>query len=249
MRASRGMGCINPAKVPGAKKSIAKPVVTRKVKKFDKGGSVNQHEGMSHGTAREPTIEELQAINPVKYGEPGLENVYPEALIGSGVPSSIAKLGRGVVSKVDPRIAHPITNRLYKDMFVDGRGEFEAGNTSREWGGRNVFSQKEIEDIKNTGYMLPREGGNSKSKYFTMSDNPKNHLRVRSENIPVGKPVRREHIELRDEETGKYNPLKKGGIIKAKKKAKGGLTGPLDNLVKAEIDFGRIGKTNKKLGK
>ena len=201
MRVSRGMGCINHAKV----------------KKFDKGGSVNQHEGMSHGTAREPSIEELQALNPVKYGEPGLEKVYPEAFIGSGVPSSIAKLGRGVVSKVDPRIAQPITNRLYKDMFVDGRGEFEAGNTSREWGGRNVFSPSEIQDIKNTGHMLQKEGSN-KGKYFTMSDNPKQNLRVRSENIPVGKPVRREHIELRDEETGKYNPLKKGGLVKTKQK-------------------------------
>jgi len=212
------MGCINPTKVPGAKKSINKQVDNRKVKKFVTGGSVNQHEGMSHGPAREPSIEELQALNPVKYGEPGLENVYPEALIGSGVPSSIAKLGRGVVSKVDPRIAHPITNRLYKDIFEDGFGAFEAGNTSRQWGGRNVFSPNEIEDIKNTGYMLQKEGSN-KGKYFTMSDNPKTHLRVRSKNIPVGKPVRREHIELRDETTGEYNPLKKGGSVKAQPKA------------------------------
>ena len=45
---------------------------------------------------------------------------------------------------------------------------------------------------------------------------------------------------------GCINPTK---VPVAKKKAKGGLTGPLDNLVKAEIDFGRVGKANKKLGK
>jgi len=44
---------------------------------------------------------------------------------------------------------------------------------------------------------------------------------------------------------GCINPTKVPG---ANKKAKGGLTGPLDKLVKEEVDFGRIGKSNKKLG-
>ena len=45
---------------------------------------------------------------------------------------------------------------------------------------------------------------------------------------------------------GCINPTKVPG---AKKKAEGGAVGPLDKLVKAEVDFGRVGKANKKLGK
>ena len=45
---------------------------------------------------------------------------------------------------------------------------------------------------------------------------------------------------------GCINPAKVPG---AKKKAVGGAVGPLDKLTKAEIDFGRVGKANKKLGK
>jgi len=45
---------------------------------------------------------------------------------------------------------------------------------------------------------------------------------------------------------GCINPTKVPG---AKKKAEGGAVGPLDKLVKAEVEFGRIGKANKKLGK
>ena len=45
---------------------------------------------------------------------------------------------------------------------------------------------------------------------------------------------------------GCINPAKVPG---AKKKAVGGPVGPLDKLVKAGEDFGRVGKANKKLGK
>jgi len=71
------------------------------------------HAGMSHGTAREPTIEELQSLNPIKYGEQGLEEplISPDMLIGTGIPSGIAKLvSKNTIKGAAPAVSQGIRN-------------------------------------------------------------------------------------------------------------------------------------------
>ena len=74
---------------------------------------------MSHGTAREPSLEELQSLNPVKYGEQALEEplLSPDMLIGTGLPTALAKrLGKGAVGA--GKFVAPKANKLLEEYMV-----------------------------------------------------------------------------------------------------------------------------------
>jgi hypothetical protein len=76
---------------------------------------------MSHGTAREPALDELQSRNPVKYGEPGLEEplLSPDMVIGTGVPSGIAKLiGRGASRGIAPAVSQGVRNVAPPNIII-----------------------------------------------------------------------------------------------------------------------------------
>lgn len=157
-------------------------------------------------------------------GEPDepLEPVYPleEALLAGPIGRLAGKATKAIANKVDMLRRPKVTNRLYSEKI--GGAEYKPGDVSKKYGGRNVFDAKEIEDIKQSGYMRPRQtpGPRGKpakdSKYFTMTDEPNQTLRVASDKIPKGRAVRREDVEIFDEATGTYKPLKKGGAVKAK---------------------------------
>ena len=74
---------------------------------------MDRHSGMTHGTAREPTLDELQTMNPIKYGEQGLEMPMladPYNYIGLG-------LGTGAAKAVGKFVA-PTANRMLESHMV-----------------------------------------------------------------------------------------------------------------------------------
>lgn len=157
-----------------------------------------------------------------------IESVYPleELLLAGPVGRLAGKAGKAIANKVDMLRRPKINNRLYNEKI--GGGEYKPGDTSKAYGGRNVFSPKEIDDIIESGYMRPRQtlGPRGKApkqdKYFTMTDEPNQTLRVASDKIPKGRAVSRKDIEMYDKESGTYKPLKKGGAVKAAKASKRG---------------------------
>ena len=149
-------------------------------------------------------------------GRDAVEGVYPEELIipaARGAVDAAKKIGKKAVRAVDMAMRPKVENTLVPDMFSKnvGKGTYAV---------RNVFSPAELEDIRKTGYMLPSpkelEAGKNR-KWFTQTDVPgKNTLRVRSENVPPNRAVRRKDVEIYNKETGEYEPFKKGGTVKTK---------------------------------
>jgi hypothetical protein len=95
----------------------------RNAKKMAKGGRprrnvdelipMDRHSGMSHGTAREPTLDELQTMNPIKYGEQGLDMPMladPYNYVGMG-------LGTGAGNAMRKFVA-PKANQMLEDYMV-----------------------------------------------------------------------------------------------------------------------------------
>ena len=177
----------------------------RKTKKFDAGGVAE---------AKPAWMTE---------DERGIEPVYPveEAVLGKIGSKLLKPVGQYIAKEADLLTRPKVVNRLYNDKI--GGPEYAAGDVSKKYGVRNVFSPQELEDIKSSGYMRPRQAmGTGKqpkqSKYFTMTDEPKGQtIRVPSDKIPKGRAVRREDVEVFNKQTGEYEPLKKGGSVKSKK--------------------------------
>lgn len=133
---------------------------------------------------------------------------------------------RRAARRLDTASPPSITNRMYAERL--GAPEYRPGDKLPRYGYRNVFGSGEIEDIARSGYMraAPGKKGN---KYFTMSDaevpsssnRGGNVLRVPSDRIPEGSPVRRRDVERWDEASSSWVPIKrkaKGGTVKAAKK-------------------------------
>ena len=152
-------------------------------------------------------------------GRDAVEGVYPEEFIipGAkglrGAAEAIKGVGKKAVRAVDMAMRPKVDNHLVDDMWKKnvGKGTYAV---------RNVHNPAELEDIKKTGFMLPSakeiESGRNR-KWFTRTDVPgKTHLRVLSEKVPPNRAVRRKDVEQYNHETGEYEPLKKGGAVKAK---------------------------------
>jgi len=125
---------------------------------------------------------------------------------GGGFGSLLGKIKDKAEVFMRPRVK----NSVYSE--VDGLP------ASGKYAGRNVRGQAEIEAIKESGYMLPKEGG-KKQKYFTQSDNvPTNVssgdtvLRVPIEKVPKNRAVSKKDVERYNPDSGAFEPLKKGGL-------------------------------------
>jgi len=158
---------------------------------------------------RLPTPEE-QAIEPV----------YPEELLIGGVAG---KLFKSVASKLKDKAEVFMRPKVKNSIYPETDGLPASG----KYAGRNVRGPEELEAIKKSGYMLPKEGG-KKQKYFTQSDNvPTNVsegasvLRVPVEKVPANRAVRRRDVEIYNLERGGFEPLKKGGKVTASSRADG----------------------------
>jgi hypothetical protein len=92
------------------------------------------------------------------------------------------------------------------------------GAPSGKYVQRNVRGPEELEAIKESGYMLPKEGG-KKQKYFTQTDNVNTNvspcdsvLRVPIEKVPKNRAVSRKDVQKYNQDSGEFEPLKKGGL-------------------------------------
>jgi hypothetical protein len=165
---------------------------------------------------RLPTPEE-QAIEPV----------YPEELLIGGVAG---KLFKSVASKLKDKaevfMRPKVKNSLYPDI--------PDGTLSGKYAVRNVISPEEIKSIKESGYMLPKKGG-KQQKYFVQTDNMPSsvpfdspvssiaHIRVPIDKVPANRAVSRKDVETYNRDSGKFEPLKKGGKVSSVSKRADGI--------------------------
>lgn len=112
-------------------------------------------------------------------------------------------------------VSPSVINRLYPKM--------PGGKVEGEYAHRNVRSAKELEDIVSRGAALPPVGSTNPQKYWTQTSSPNlstkdsaaGTIRARVSNIKENEPVRRKHIEKYNPDSGEFEPLKKGGKVKA----------------------------------
>lgn len=87
------------------------------------------------------------------------------------------------------------------------------GSTEGKYVQRRIASLDELEDIKNRGYVLPKEGGKGK-KYWTAVDSPRTNypegqrmIRVERSAVSPDFAVRAADVELHDPKTGTWGRL------------------------------------------
>ena len=158
-------------------------------------------------------------------GEPDepLESVYPleEMFLAGPVGKAVGKAGKAIANKVDMLSRPKVTNSIYSKM--------PGGSTEgKKYAQRYVVDPKELENIKESGYMLPKPGGKAK-KYLTAVDEVvpaaegtrAGTLRIPANKVPPDRAIRRKDIEMYDHESKSFKPLKKGGKVTASSRADG----------------------------
>ena len=158
------------------------------------------------GNRRLPTAEE-DAIQQ--------DTTLEELLIGPGrvAASGIAKGAKNLINEAELFMRPKVKNSLY--------AEIPGGTRSGQYAVRNIRSPEEIEAIKESGYMLPKEGG-KQQKYFTQTDNIRTNnafgdnsvIRVPIDKVPANRAVSRKDVEMYNRDSDKFEPLKKGGRVK-----------------------------------
>jgi hypothetical protein len=168
---------------------------------------------------RAPTSKEMErdAIEP--------DTTLEGLLIGPGkaAAGAIAKGVSKLANKAEVFMRPKVKNSLYPDRYFGNPDGIRSG----QYAVRNVRSPEEIEAIKESGYMLPKKGG-KQQKYFTQTDDMptgnavgKNSvIRVPIGKVPSDRAVRRRDVEMYNQDSGKFEALKKGGSVK--KMASGG---------------------------
>lgn len=174
-------------------------------------------------------------------GRDAIEGVYPEEFIipaaktlrglGEIAKTAAKKAARAVDMAMRPKVANEVVRPQGSGLLV-GRVPARPEDVTHAY--RNV-SKREIEDIKKSGYarrdpnpdMVKRDWSPDK-KWWSAGDetgiygrnwNRKDaqNIRTKIENVPSERAVKRKDVELYNPETGKYQPLKKGGEVRARK--------------------------------
>lgn len=102
-----------------------------------------------------------------------------------------------------------VVNKLYPKM--------PGGKLEGEYAHRSVRSTKELDDIITRGAALPPKGSTNPQKYWTQTSSP--HLnapkdaaaatiRAKVSDIKPNEAVKREHIEIYNQGSGKFESLK-----------------------------------------
>jgi hypothetical protein len=153
-----------------------------------------------------------------------------QLLEGGGSGGGFSSLMGKIKDKAEVFMRPRVKNSVYSE--TDGLP------ASGKYAVRNVRGPEELEAIKESGYMLPKEGGKQK-KYFTQTDNMRtesnafegNHvLRVPIEKVPANRAVSRKDVERYNPDSGDFEPLKKGGKVKAKTKARATASSRADGI-------------------
>ena len=170
----------------------------KKIKKLDGGGIL----------AKTSRIDDQNWSPP----DDAIEPVYPlEELVLGKAAGKIAKV---LGSKPEMAMRPDVTNSLYSKL----PGGSAAG---KKYAQRYVIDPAEVQNIKDTGYMLPKAGGKAQ-KYLTAADEVSpapagsraGTLRVASNKVPPDKAIRRKDVELYDHASESWKPLKKGGAVR-----------------------------------
>jgi hypothetical protein len=101
-----------------------------------------------------------------------------------------------------------VVNKLYPKM--------PGGKIEGEYAHRSVRSPKEIDDIVARGAALPPAGSTNRQKYWTQTSSPNiapaeaaaATIRAKVSNIKPNEAVKREHIEIYNQGSGKFESLK-----------------------------------------
>jgi len=157
--------------------------------------------------------------------EEAIEPVYPEELlIGGGAGKTIKSVAGKLKDKAEVFMRPKVKNSIYPDILGT-----PGGKPSGQYAVRNVRGPEELEAIKKSGYMLPKEGG-KQQKYFTQTDNMRTEsnafkdnsvLRVPIEKVPANRAVSRKDVEKYNPDSGNFEPLKKGGKVTASSRGDG----------------------------
>ena len=147
-----------------------------------------------------------EALSPEEYALAAIEGatLVPPAAATGKVAGQVAR-----TAEVAMRPA--AKNRLYGMM--PGSPEFAPGSIEHSWVQRNIFSPNEWKDMEASGFFKPSpkmQEQNRLDKFWTLTDRPSGHVRVPSENVPVGRSARVRDAQIKDPKTGKYIPYRKG---------------------------------------
>lgn len=143
---------------------------------------------------------------------PRLNRGLDEQLLeGGGGGGGFGSLMGKIKDKAEIFMRPRVKNSIYPEV---------EGTPSGRYVQRNVRGPEELEAIKESGYMLPKEGG-KKKKYFTQTDNVNTNvspgdtvLRIPVEKVPANRAVSRKDVERYNSDKGEFEPLKKGGKVK-----------------------------------
>jgi len=143
-----------------------------------------------------------------------------QLLEGGGGGGGFGSLMGKIKDKAEIFMRPKVENSIYAEM--------PGGKPSGKYAQRVVSRPEELEAIKESGYMLPKEGGKQK-KYFTQTDDTgtKNAfennsvLRVPIEKVPSNRAVSRKDVEMYNRDSGEFEPLKKGGKVTASSRGDG----------------------------
>ena len=116
-----------------------------------------------------------------------------------------------------------------ESQWPDWMKMLRGGKVEGEYAHRNVRSAKEFDDIVARGAALPPVGSTNPQKYWTQTSSPNlstkdsaaGTIRAKVSNIKANEPVKREHLERYNHESGQFEPFKKGGKVSASSRADG----------------------------
>jgi len=113
---------------------------------------------------------------------------------------------------------------------------FPGRSTDTQYVQRYIRGPEEIEAIKKSGYVLPKEDG-KKAKYWTAVDTPNtnypegtNLIRVNRTDVKENKAVRAGDVEMHNPKTGKWSPIRGDSL--------GGSSGAAGAMDRRDIQLG-----------
>lgn len=217
--------------------STYRPGIVERITDSTLGASLRQIHRLSGKSEREANrlagdamrnIEDLTGLKAAERSArqilKGKGGAADYATVGvTALPLVGGKIAKQAVKRANAPSTPSITNRMYSEKIMGP--EYKPGDKLPKYGYRNISTPAELADIAKSGYMRSAPGKKA-NKYFTMSDmetpsagnrGAKPVVRVPSDRIPKGSPVRSRDAQLWDDATESWKSITrkaKGGTIK-----------------------------------
>ena len=242
----------NPKK-PQPTISTYRPGIVERVTDSTIGASLRQIHRLSGKSERDANRLAGDAMRNIEdlTGLKAAERSARQILKGKGGASDYATIGAAALPIVGGKIAKQVVKRanvpstpsVNNQMYYESLRDLMKGKNYKpsdvlpKYGQRNITSAAELDDIARSGYVRPppKTRSGRPNKYFTMTDTEvpsaansrvKPVIRVPSDRIPEGSPVRRSDVQLWNNATQSWKPIPRkangGEIMKPVKKAAGG---------------------------